>query len=184
MMENEKMERKRRRENRNNGTSDEDFKEFKRNFEFLRKDEEDDDRVFDKWDINNINEDDGYYRPNASNNNNGRNREENNEKEGERMAKRYENSLYKEFAIPDLSRCDVGIGLRFRTEKEIVTGKGERICAEKRCAERKNLMTFELNFKYAEKEIMKNALVKVVVCPTCGEKLHRSRNLNKKKKKK
>lgn len=103
--------------------------------------------------------------------------------EGERVAKKYEGKLFKEYAIPDLSRWDTqGVGLRWRTEKEVARGKGVDICGEKRCSERNNLGTFELNFRYKEggKGEVKNALVKVVVCPACEEKMNRSRRRKKK----
>ena len=103
--------------------------------------------------------------------------------EGERVAKKYEGKLFKEYAIPDLSRWDTqGVGLRWRTEKEVARGKGVDICGEKRCSERKNLGTFELIFRYKEggKGEVKNALVKVVVCPACEEKMNRSRRRKKK----
>ena len=103
--------------------------------------------------------------------------------EGERVAKKYEGKLFKEYAIPDLSRWDTqGVGLRWRTEKEVARGKGVDICGEKRCSERKNLSMFELNFRYKEggRGEVKNALVKVVVCPACEEKMNRSRRRKKK----
>ena len=103
--------------------------------------------------------------------------------EGERVAKKYEGKLFKEYAIQDLSRWDTqGVGLRWRTEKEVARGKGVDICGEKRCSERKNLGTFELNFRYKEggRGEVKNALVKVVVCPACEEKMNRSRRRKKK----
>ena len=103
-----------------------------------------------------------------------------NAREGERMAIKYEEKLFKEYAIPDLSRCDEGVGLRWRTKQEVARGKGVDVCGEKRCSERRNLGTFELNFRYKERGEVKNALVKVVVCPTCEEKLHRSRRKKKK----
>ena len=104
-----------------------------------------------------------------------------NAREGERMAIKYEEKLFKEYAIPDLSRCDEGVGLRWRTKQEVARGKGVDVCGEKRCSEKKNLGTFELNFRYKERGEVKNALVKVVVCPACEEKLHRSRRKKKKK---
>jgi hypothetical protein len=103
-----------------------------------------------------------------------------NSREGERMAIKYEEKLFKEYAIPDLSRCDEGVGLRWRTKQEVARGKGVDVCGEKRCSQRRNLGTFELNFRYKERGEVKNALVKVVVCPACEEKLHRSRRKKKK----
>ena len=164
-----------RREERSSGGETHtttDFDELKKHHRFLREDDDDDD---DKKE-----EDETRTRR-------GRGEEEEAMlsllNEGERVAKKYEGKLFKEYAIPDLSRWDTqGVGLRWRTEKEVARGKGVDICGEKRCSERKNLGTFELNFRYKEggRGEVKNALVKVVVCPACEEKMNRSRRRKKK----
>lgn len=149
-----------------------DLDELKKHHRFLREDDDDDDKKKE--------EETGTRR--------GRGEEEEAKmslllNEGERVAKKYEGKLFKEYAIPDLSRWDTqGVGLRWRTEKEVARGKGVDICGEKRCSERKNLGTFELNFRYKEggRGEVKNALVKVVVCPACEEKMNRSRRRKKK----
>jgi hypothetical protein len=165
-----------RREERSSGGETHattDLDELKKHHRFLREDDDDDDDKKEE-------EETGTRR--------GRGEEEEAEmslllNEGERVAKKYEGKLFKEYAIPDLSRWDTqGVGLRWRTEKEVARGKGVDICGEKRCSERKNLGTFELNFRYKEggKGEVKNALVKVVVCPACEEKMNRSRRRKKK----
>lgn len=164
-----------RREERSSGGETHtttDLDELKKHHRFLREDDDDDDKKEE--------EETGTRR--------GRGEEEEAKmslllNEGERVAKKYEGKLFKEYAIPDLSRWDTqGVGLRWRTEKEVARGKGVDICGEKRCSERKNLSTFELNFRYKEggRGEVKNALVKVVVCPACEEKLNRSRRRKKK----
>ena len=162
-----------RREERSSGGETHattDLDELKKHHRFLREDDDDDDKKEEETGTR-------------------RRRGEEEEamslllNEGERVAKKYEGKLFKEYAIPDLSRWDTqGVGLRWRTEKEVARGKGVDICGEKRCSERKNLGTFELNFRYKEggKGEVKNALVKVVVCPACEEKMNRSRRRKKK----
>ena len=163
-----------RREERSSGGETHtttDLDELKKHHRFLREDDDDDDKKEE--------EETGTRR--------GRGEEEEAMlsllNEGERVAKKYEGKLFKEYAIPDLSRWDTqGVGLRWRTEKEVARGKGVDICGEKRCSERNNLGTFELNIRYKEggKGEVKNALVKVVVCPACEEKMNRSRRRKKK----
>jgi hypothetical protein len=46
-----------------------------------------------------------------------------------RLARRYYAKLYREFCIADLSRHKEGrVGLRWRTQKEVVSGKGQFAC--------------------------------------------------------
>eukprot|EP00898_Chlorokybus_atmophyticus_P004595 jgi/Chlat1/5136/Chrsp33S05136 len=90
-----------------------------------------------------------------------------------RLAKRYYKKLYKEYCIADMSRYKEGkLGLRWRVEKELVSGKGQFICGNKACDERRGLQSFELNFAYKEAGEEKNALVKLRLCPKCAYKLH------------
>eukprot|EP01031_Cornospumella_fuschlensis_P040996 gene40996-50007_t len=78
-----------------------------------------------------------------------------------RMARRYYDQLYKEFAIIDLSRAELGqIGLRWRTKEEVVAGKGQSYCSNKRCEQAAELATYELPFKYVEHGEEKLELVK------------------------
>lgn len=98
----------------------------------------------------------------------------------QRLVKRYYAKLFKEYCIADMSHYKSGkIGLRWRTEKEVMSGKGQFICGNKHCNEKVGLASFEVNFAYFEAGEDKQALVKLVACERCAEKL-----LYKKKKEK
>jgi protein FRA10AC1 len=71
--------------------------------------------------------------------------------------------------------------MRWRTEKEVFSGKGQFICGNKTCEEKDKLCSYEVNFSYMEKEEQKNALVKLRLCPSCAEKLMYKRNKEKEK---
>ena len=89
-----------------------------------------------------------------------------------RMARRYYDELHKEYAICDLSRWrDGAVGLRWRTEAEVLRGKGERTCAARGCDAADGLRSYELPFDYEERGEAKRALVKVRVCRACAKKL-------------
>mmetsp|Transcript_10986 Transcript_10986/g.27784 ORF Transcript_10986/g.27784 Transcript_10986/m.27784 type:complete len:246 (-) Transcript_10986:1235-1972(-) len=105
-----------------------------------------------------------------------------------KLAKGYYTSLFREFAVADLSRWSEGrVGLRWRRDKEVLAGKGERSCSEKACAYGQSqeearegegdggLQTFEVNFGYVEEGAKKNTLVKVRLCPMCAPKLTQAR---------
>ncbi|XP_021736054.1 protein FRA10AC1-like [Chenopodium quinoa] len=95
----------------------------------------------------------------------------------QRLVKRYYDKLFKEYCIADMSKYKSGkIGLRWRTEKEVISGKGQFICGNKHCDERNGLASFEVNFSYFEAGESKQALVKLVTCERCAEKLHYRRN--------
>lgn len=63
------------------------------------------------------------------------------------------------------------IGLRWRTEKEVIAGKGQFSCASKRCESMHNLHSYEVPFDYVEQGVAKNELVKVRVCINCARML-------------
>ncbi|KAJ8607426.1 hypothetical protein CTAYLR_009987 [Chrysophaeum taylorii] len=89
-----------------------------------------------------------------------------------RMAARYYRRLHKEYAIVDLSRWQEGAcGLRWRTEREVRAGVGERSCAAKQCDSAEGLRSFELPFSYEEHGDHKCELVKVRACRSCASKL-------------
>ncbi|XP_022756788.1 protein FRA10AC1 [Durio zibethinus] len=91
----------------------------------------------------------------------------------QRLVKRYYDKLFKEYCIADMSQCKSGkIGLRWRTEKEVISGKGQFICGNKHCNKKDDLASYEVNFSYFEAGENKQALVKLVVCEKCAEKLH------------
>eukprot|EP00996_Jenningsia_fusiforme_P002340 NODE_3172_length_1032_cov_30.917599_g2915_i0.p1 GENE.NODE_3172_length_1032_cov_30.917599_g2915_i0~~NODE_3172_length_1032_cov_30.917599_g2915_i0.p1 ORF type:complete len:277 (-),score=46.05 NODE_3172_length_1032_cov_30.917599_g2915_i0:21-851(-) len=98
-----------------------------------------------------------------------------------RMATRYEDRLFKEFAICDLSRSHEGkLGLRWRSKKEVLIGTGETQCANaKVCTQHAHLRTFEVPFIYKEANVVKNHLVKLRVCSKCAELLGRCDGVRK-----
>ncbi|EFH46524.1 predicted protein [Arabidopsis lyrata subsp. lyrata] len=91
----------------------------------------------------------------------------------QRLVKRYYDKLFKEYCIADMSRYKTGkMGLRWRTEKEVMTGKGQFLCGSKHCDEKEGLASYEVNFSYHEAGEDKQALVKLVACKRCAEKLY------------
>ncbi|GMP62595.1 hypothetical protein CsSME_00024639 [Camellia sinensis var. sinensis] len=90
----------------------------------------------------------------------------------QKLVKRYYDKLFKEYCIADMSQYKSGkIGLRWRTEKEVVSGKGQFVCGNKHCNEKDGLASYEVNFSYFEAGENKQALVKLVTCERCAEKL-------------
>ncbi|KAI9574030.1 folate-sensitive fragile site protein Fra10Ac1-domain-containing protein [Boletus coccyginus] len=95
----------------------------------------------------------------------------------DQLAKKYYDSLYREFAICDLKHYKSGnFALRWRTESEVLAGIGETSCANTRCEHHRpssppDLSTLELPFAYEEHGEQREALVKVVLCPRCVRKL-------------
>jgi protein FRA10AC1 len=90
-----------------------------------------------------------------------------------RLAKKYYDQLFKEYAICDLSRFkEKKVAMRWRIEEEVVRGKGQFICGEKDCLKEERLRSWEVNFKYQENGEVKNALVKLRLCPQCSDKLN------------
>ncbi|KAI5681112.1 hypothetical protein M9H77_02339 [Catharanthus roseus] len=90
----------------------------------------------------------------------------------QRLVKRYYDKLFKEYCLADMSQYKSGkIGLRWRTEKEVISGKGQFICGNKHCNEKEDLASYEVNFSYYEAGESKQALVKLVTCERCADKL-------------
>ncbi|XP_049833185.1 protein FRA10AC1 homolog isoform X1 [Schistocerca gregaria] len=102
------------------------------------------------------------------------------------LAKKYYDKLFKEYCICDLSRYKENkVAMRWRTEQEVVVGKGQFSCGEKHCSSKEDLHTWEVNFGYIENGEKKNALVKARLCTMCSEKLnykHKRREITRKKK--
>nr|XP_012141388.1 PREDICTED: protein FRA10AC1 isoform X3 [Megachile rotundata] len=61
---------------------------------------------------------------------------------------------------------------KWRTEKEVIVGKGQFECGNKKCNEKEELKSWEVNFGYIEHDQKKNALVKLRLCPKCSIKLN------------
>nr|XP_053652760.1 protein FRA10AC1 homolog [Cherax quadricarinatus]XP_053652769.1 protein FRA10AC1 homolog [Cherax quadricarinatus]XP_053652774.1 protein FRA10AC1 homolog [Cherax quadricarinatus] len=89
------------------------------------------------------------------------------------LAKKYFDKLFKEYCICDLSHFKENkIGMRWRIEREVLDGKGQFTCGEKRCKESEGLRTWEMNFAYVEQGTKKNALVKLRLCRDCSYKIN------------
>ncbi|SBS81470.1 conserved protein, unknown function [Plasmodium malariae] len=114
------------------------------------------------------------------------------------LLQRYYNSICNKYVICDLTKYkETKIGLRWRTEEEIINGKGHIICSSKKC-NNTDLKTYEFLFQYVEGEITKEVIktdilpymctnVKVRACMDCAYKLHYrkiKKYLKKKEKKK
>ncbi|KIY96747.1 putative Protein FRA10AC1 like protein [Monoraphidium neglectum] len=81
-----------------------------------------------------------------------------------RLARRYYGRLFREYAIIDLSRYrEQKVGLRWRTEAEVASGKGQFVCGARGCGAREGLASFELLFRYQEAGEAKAALVKGLI---------------------
>ncbi|GAA6062438.1 hypothetical protein JCM10212_003312 [Sporobolomyces blumeae] len=122
----------------------------------------------------------------------------------DRLAAKYYDSLFKEFAIVNLKHWRTGaVALRWRTEDEVLSGIGHLTCASMRCPHHEpspavlsrlkadeaalvdpesstplvetRLSETEMNFGYVEEGVKKTALVKVVLCPECSHKLKKGK---------
>ncbi|KAG0316353.1 hypothetical protein BG000_004883, partial [Podila horticola] len=90
-----------------------------------------------------------------------------------RIAKKYYDKLFKEYALVELKYYREGkIAMRWRTENEVTRGKGQFTCGSLRCDETKGLQSWEVNFAYVEQGEKKNALVKVRLCERCSDRLN------------
>ncbi|OAF69490.1 hypothetical protein A3Q56_02757 [Intoshia linei] len=90
-----------------------------------------------------------------------------------KLVNKYYNRLYKEYCISNIKHYKSGrIAMRWRTEKEVIIGKGQFICGSTRCDSRKSLTSWEVNFNYVENEENKSALVKLRLCPPCSIKIN------------
>ncbi|XP_066522596.1 protein FRA10AC1 [Hoplias malabaricus] len=101
------------------------------------------------------------------------------------LAKKYYDKLFKEYCIADLSRYKENkFGFRWRIEKEVISGKGQFLCGNKRCENLEGLKSWEVNFAYVEQGEKRNALVKLRLCPECSFKLnyhHKRKEVKSKK---
>lgn len=98
----------------------------------------------------------------------------------QRLVKRYYDKLFKEYCIADMTRYKTGkIGLRWRTEKEVISGKGQFVCGNKHCDVKDGLASYEVNFSYFEAGENKQALVKLVTCERCAKKLNYKKHKEK-----
>lgn len=88
-----------------------------------------------------------------------------------RMVQNYHAKLYKEYCLADMSRIrEPGspIGMRWRSERELIDGKGQFSCGSLSCTNSTDLTSWEVNFNYVEHGVKKQALVKLRLCPECS----------------
>jgi len=112
--------------------------------------------------------------------------DENEKTWGQKLAKKYYDKLFKEYCISDLSRYkQKQFAMRWRTESEVQSGKGQFSCGARKCDEKKGLKTWEVNFVYLELSEKKNTLIKLRLCPDCSYMLnyHKKHKQIKKKNK-
>nr|CCA21226.1 conserved hypothetical protein [Albugo laibachii Nc14] len=99
-----------------------------------------------------------------------------------RMSIAYYQRLFREYAIVDLRFYKENrIGMRWRTEMEVLQGKGQFVCANKTCKEASGLHSYEVLFRYKEEDQVKRCLVKIRVCEDCALKFF-YRKLKRKRK--
>jgi len=91
----------------------------------------------------------------------------------QRLSRNYYKKLYREYGVIDLSKYKTGkFGIRWRKKEEVLKGKGESICGEKKCLEFETLKTFEVPFRYKEQGETKVTMLKLRLCVDCGRKLN------------
>lgn len=95
-----------------------------------------------------------------------------------RLVRAYHDGLFKEFCLADLSlaRSENRVALCWRTEEEVVRGKGQFSCGNVACASDAGLASYEVNFGYFEGGTKRNALVKLCLCPTCAAIMSEARS--------
>ncbi|KJP84972.1 hypothetical protein AK88_05395 [Plasmodium fragile] len=107
--------------------------------------------------------------------------------ENNSLLQKYYNSICNKYVVCYLSGYkEKKIGLRWRTEDEIVSGKGHMICSANDC-DNTDLKTYEFLFRYDEGGIQKETKVKLRACMECAYKINYGeikKYLKKKSKKK
>lgn len=91
-----------------------------------------------------------------------------------RIVRAYHDRLFKEYSLTDFrltssTSTATRLALRWRSEKEVISGKGQFICGNIPCAEVLDLTSWQVNFQYLESGLIKEALVKIRLCPECSD---------------
>ena len=93
--------------------------------------------------------------------------------------------LFKEYGLANLDRYrENKIALRWRTEKEVVSGKGQFVCGNLSCVSNQDLKAWEVPFAYKESNEKKIALVKLKLCKECSYRLNYKKIKEERKKRK
>ncbi|OMO76088.1 Folate-sensitive fragile site protein Fra10Ac1 [Corchorus capsularis] len=91
----------------------------------------------------------------------------------QRLVKRYYDKLFKEYCIADMSQYKSGkIGLRWRTEKEVISGKGQFICGNKHCDGKDGLASYEASLHLSIYLVNFGCSFSFATFFRCAEKLH------------
>ncbi|KAI9159312.1 hypothetical protein H9P43_008652 [Blastocladiella emersonii ATCC 22665] len=102
-----------------------------------------------------------------------------------KLARAYYDRLFKEYALCDMSRYKTGlIAMRWRTQPEVLDGRGQWSCGNVACKRDRDLTSWEVPFRYREPAdggAEHRALVKLRLCPKCSDKLHYRRDRDRKK---
>ncbi|ANQ05731.1 Uncharacterized protein PCOAH_00001590 [Plasmodium coatneyi] len=92
--------------------------------------------------------------------------------ENNSLLQKYYKSICNKYVVCYLSEYkEKKIGLRWRTEDEIVSGKGHMICSANDC-NNTDLKTYEFLFRYDEGGIQKETKVKLRACMDCAYKIN------------
>ena len=91
-----------------------------------------------------------------------------------KLVQAYHSRLFKEYCLTDFRLTPPNtskLALRWRSEKEVISSKGQFICGNIPCDEVLDLHSWQVNFQYSEAGISKNALVKIRLCSNCSKLL-------------
>jgi len=90
-----------------------------------------------------------------------------------RLAQKYYSKLFREYCLADMSFYKEGkMGLRWRTQEEVINGKGQFVCGNLKCDNDGELRSHQVNFAYLEHGVRKSTQVKLRVCNKCAYKLN------------
>mmetsp|Transcript_19611 Transcript_19611/g.36916 ORF Transcript_19611/g.36916 Transcript_19611/m.36916 type:complete len:159 (-) Transcript_19611:249-725(-) len=81
--------------------------------------------------------------------------------------------IFRDYVIADFKGHKRRIGLRWRSRRDVLSGKGKDICGNQVCDENHGLGSYEVNFVYVEKGKRNQALVKIRLCRRCSKKLNK-----------
>jgi len=78
----------------------------------------------------------------------------------------------QEYCLVDLSQYrQQKLALRWRTEDEVLSGKGHFFCGSLSCSRREELRSWEVPFAYVEHGEHRKVMVKMKLCFKCSKKL-------------
>lgn len=90
------------------------------------------------------------------------------------LVQAYHNRLFKEYCLTDFRLTSPNtskLALRWRSEKEVISSKGQFICGNVPCDAKLELSSWQVNFEFFEEGLRKNVLVKIRLCLNCSKLL-------------